>query len=299
MFMLLAVGYAVRLVGLVGDSDTAKLNSLAFKILFPFLMFNNIYSADISDSINRGLIVFTLAAIAVIYVISTIFALCIEKVPQSRGAMIQALYRSNFVIMGLPLATNIYGHGSIGVTAVMVAIVVPIYNVLAVITLEVYRKGKINVGMIIKNVLTNPLILGAAAGIACAVMQVHLPAVVEETVSQLSACATPIGIMILGASFQFSSVRKQSRNLMICLAGRLIIIPGAVLGTAVFMGIRGISFVTLIAIFAAPCALSSYTMARQMHSDYQLAGNTVVFSSALCCFTMFLWLYIFKNMGMF
>ena len=106
MFMLLAVGYAVRLVGLVGDSDTAKLNSLAFKILFPFLMFNNIYSADISDSINRGLIVFTLAAIAVIYVISTIFALCIEKVPQSRGAMIQALYRSNFVIMGLPLATN-------------------------------------------------------------------------------------------------------------------------------------------------------------------------------------------------
>ncbi|MDO4393704.1 MAG: AEC family transporter [Bacillota bacterium] len=299
MFILLAIGYATRIVGLVNDSEADKLNSLAFKILFPFLMFNNIYSTDISESVNRNLIVFALAAIGIVYFVATLVALRVERMPQSRGAMIQAIYRSNFVIMGLPLATNIYGHGTIGVTAVMVAIVVPVYNVLAVITLEIYRKGKIKVHKIIKNVLTNPLIIGAVAGIVCALFRVNLPGVVETTISQLAACATPVGIMILGASFRLTSVKAQTVNLVICLIGRLIVVPGAVLTTAALIGIRDINFVTLIAIFASPCALSSYTMARQMHSDYHLAGNTVVFSSALCCFTMFMWLYVFKSMGIF
>lgn len=299
MFILLAIGYCVRLTRIVNDSELTKMNSLAFRVLFPFLMFNNVYGSDISQAVNTRMMLFTLIAIGVIYLVATIFTLRIEKTPTSRGAMIQAIYRSNFVIMGLPLATNIYGHGNIGVTAIMVAVVVPVYNVLAVITLEIYRRGRISVLDIIRRVLTNPLIIGAVVGIAFVLAGIKLPAILDETVDTLSATATPIAILILGASFRFSSLKNKPRNLIISVFARLILIPGVVLTIAMFLGFKDIYFVTLVGIFAAPCALSSYTMARDMNSDYELAGNTVVFTSALCCFTMFGWLLLFKTLGVF
>ncbi len=213
--------------------------------------------------------------------------------------MIQAIYRSNFVIMGLPIAINIYGHGNVGLTAVMVAIVVPVYNVMAVVTLETFRDGHVDPVAIAKRVARNPLILGAVTGIVFVLLGIRLPEIVGGTVEQLAACATPIALLILGASFKFSYAKSHVGNLTLCVVSRLFVVPAVALSLAAFLGFRGIAFVTLIAICAAPCAISSFTMAQEMDSDGDLAGSTVVFTSALCCLTMFGWLFLFKNLGMF
>ena len=299
MFILLAIGFIVRKTGIVNDAELKKMNRLAFDVLFPFLMFANIYNSHIREIVNLRLIIFTLAAIGIEYVIGTAVTLKIEKSSASRGAMIQAIYRSNFVIMGLPIATNIYGHGNVGVTAVMIAIVVPLYNILAVATLEVYRDSRIRAGRLFANIAKNPLIIGAAAGILFSLAGITLPEVVEDTVNSISSTATPIALMILGASFEFSSVRDCRRNLIIVVLSRLVIVPGIVFTAAALMGIGNIEFVTLVGIFAAPCAISSFTMAQQMDSDGVLAGASVVFTSAFACITMFLWLFIFKTAGIF
>ena len=267
MFILLAIGFIVRKTGIVNDAELKKMNRLAFDVLFPFLMFANIYNSHIREIVNLRLIIFTLAAIGIEYVIGTAVTLKIEKSNASRGAMIQAIYRSNFVIMGLPIATNIYGHGNVGVTAVMIAIVVPLYNILAVATLEVYRDSRVRAGRLFANIAKNPLIIGAAAGIVFSLAGITLPEVVEDTVDSLSSTATPIALMILGASFEFGSVKDCRRNLIVVVLSRLVIVPGAVLTVAALMGIANIEFVTLVGIFAAPCAISSFTMAQQMDSD--------------------------------
>ncbi len=299
MFILLAIGFTVRKTGIVNDTELKKMNRLAFDVLFPFLMFSNIYNSHIREIVNLNLIVFTIAAIGIEYIAATAVTLKIEKNSASRGAMIQAIYRSNFVIMGLPIATNIYGHGNVGVTAVMIAIVVPLYNILAVATLEMYRDSKIRIGRMVVNIAKNPLIIGAVAGILFSVAGINLPNVIEDTVSSLSSAATPIALMILGASFKFSSIKNCRRNLIIVVLARLVIVPGIVLAIAALSGITGIEFVTLVGIFAAPCAISSFTMAQQMGSDGVLAGAAVIFTSAFACITMFLWLFIFKTTGVF
>ncbi len=299
MFILLAIGFTVRKTGIVNDAELKKMNRLAFDVLFPFLMFSNIYNSHVREIVNLHLIVFTLAAIGIEYAVATAVTLKIEKNSASRGAMIQAIYRSNFVIMGLPIATNIYGHGNVGVTAVMIAIVVPLYNILAVATLEMYRDSKIKAGRMFANIAKNPLIIGAVAGILFSVAGINLPNVIEDTVSSLSSAATPVALMILGASFEFGSIKNCRRNLIIVVLARLVVVPGIVLAIAALSGITGIEFVTLIGIFAAPCAISSFTMAQQMGSDGVLAGAAVIFTSAFACFTMFLWLFFFKTVGIF
>ena len=299
MFLMLALGYGGRLMKLTDDSLSAKMNSLCFKMLFPFLMFHNIYASRIDEVLSLRLIVFAVAAVMAVYGAATLFTLRIEKSARSRGAMIQAIYRSNFVIMGLPVATNIYGHGNVGVTAVLVAIIVPLFNVLVVVTLEIYRSSKVRPGKILLNIAKNPLIGGAFLGIAFSILGIRLPGIIESTVSDISACATPVALMILGSSFKFSGAAKVRRNLTIAGAAKLIAVPGLVLPAAALMGFRDIAFVSLVGIFAAPCAISSFTMAQEMDSDYELAGASVVFTTAFSCVTMFLWLYLFKSLGVF
>ena len=299
MFLMLALGYGGRLMKLTDDSLSAKMNSLCFKMLFPFLMFHNIYASRIDEVLSLRLIVFAVAAVMAVYGAATLFTLRIEKSARSRGAMIQAIYRSNFVIMGLPVATNIYGHGNVGVTAVLVAIIVPLFNVLAVVTLEIYRSSKVRPGKILLNIAKNPLIGGAFLGIAFSILGIRLPGIIESTVSDISACATPVALMILGSSFKFSGAAKVRRNLTIAGEAKLIAVPGLVLPAAALMGFRDIAFVSLVGIFAAPCAISSFTMAQEMDSDYELAGASVVFTTAFSCVTMFLWLYLFKSLGVF
>ena len=165
MFIMLFIGFLVRKLKILQDSFLPQLNKIVFNVFFPFLMFNNIYGSDFSSVFSPKLLAFAVIAVFAIYFLSIGFTLLVEKSNYSRGAMIQAIYRSNFVLMGLPIAANIFGKDKLGMTAVLVAVIVPIYNMLAVITLEIFRGQKINVLKILKGIARNPLIIGSVLGL--------------------------------------------------------------------------------------------------------------------------------------
>ena len=299
MFIMLFIGFLVRKLKILQDSFLPQLNKIVFNVFFPFLMFNNIYGSDFSSVFSPKLLAFAVIGVFTIYFLSIGFTLLVEKSNYSRGAMIQAIYRSNFVLMGLPIAANIFGKDKLGMTAVLVAGVVPLYNMLAVITLEIFRGQKINVLKILKGIAKNPLIIGSALGLLSVAFNISLPETIDKTVSDIAAVATPLALIVLGASVTFDSIKGCSRNLIICIIARLVVVPALCLGTAALIGIRGVDFVSLIGLFASPCAVSSFTMAQQMDSDFKLAGAAVVFTSVLACFTMFLWIFFFRQAGFF
>ena len=294
MFIMLFIGFLVRKLKILQDSFLPQLNKIVFNVFFPFLMFNNIYGSDFSSVFSPKLLAFAVIGVFTIYFLSIGFTLLVEKSNYSRGAMIQAIYRSNFVLMGLPIAANIFGKDKLGMTAVLVAVVVPLYNMLAVITLEIFRGQKINVLKILKGIAKNPLIIGSALGLLSVTFNISLPETIDKTVSDIAAVATPLALIVT-----FDSIKGCSRNLIICIIARLVVVPALCLGTAALIGIRGVDFVSLIGLFASPCAVSSFTMAQQMDSDFKLAGAAVVFTSVLACFTMFLWIFFFRQAGFF
>ena len=139
MFIVMAVGVFVRRKGFINEQEVKRVNRMIFLVLFPALMFNNLYGKELSDAFNPRLAAFAVGMLAAIYIATVVFVLKVEKSQKSRGAMIQAIYRSNFVIMGIPIVSNIFGSDNLAVTSVMITIIVPIFNVLAVITLEIFR----------------------------------------------------------------------------------------------------------------------------------------------------------------
>ena len=87
--------------------------------------------------------------------------------------------------------------------------------------------------------------------------------------------------------------------LTLAVAGRLVLVPGIFLTIGALLGFRGVEFAGLIGVFASSTAVASFTMAQQMGGDAELAGDIVVVTSALCPFTIFGWILLFKSLGMF
>ena len=262
-------------------------------------MFDNIYSADLSDLFDIRLMLFALIFIAVSVAVTTVVVCRIESGSASRGAMIQAIYRSNFVLMGILIVGNIFGDEGIPTATMMAAYVVPFFNFIAVIVLEHFRGGKASPGKIAINVIKNPLIVGAIAGIVFSFAGIGLPKVAADVIGGLSDAAMPMALIILGVSFDPAAIRGKRKNILICLLGRLVIVPMIGLPLAAMLGFRGPAFVSLIVMMASPTAVSSYPMAVAMDSDKDIAGSAVMISTPLSCITLFLWLLIFKSIGVY
>lgn len=299
LVLYLIIGMGVKKAGLIREDEVHRFNHLVFVLFFPPLMFENLYTADLGSAFHPKLVLYGVICVLLTVIVSIPVIRRIEPSRNSQGAMIQGIFRSNFVLMGLPIAMNIFGKGNVGTTAALIMVIVPLYNVLAVIVLEYYRGGKTDIKSMVRKILLNPIIVGAVAGIFVKLVGVTLPDILQQTLSAMSDATTPITLILLGASFEVKRVRDRKRSLVVVVLSRLLIVPAIGLSVAALLGFRGVDFVSLLVMMAAPAAVSSYTMAESMGSDGELAGHIVIFSTLFSCFTLFLWLYIFKSLGVF
>jgi len=130
-------------------------------------------------------------------------------------------------------------------------------------------------------------------------LDIKLPSVVEKAVKDTGSIATPLAIIALGAGFEFSGIRGYVREISIVILARLVIIPLIVLSAAVLCGFSEEALACLLITFGGPIAVSSFSMAQQMGGDEKLSAQIVVISSALCLFTLFLWIFGLSYLGLF
>ncbi len=299
IFLIMALGCLARHLGAIKREDVPKLNRLLFRYFMPVMLFYNIYTSDLSGAVQPKLLIFAAGGVLLEYALAFAYVMLTEKDTAKRGVKIQGIYRSNFVIIGLPLATALVPGADAGPVVVLISVVVPMFNAIAVITLELFSGKRPNALGIIIDVFKNPLILGTVVGIAFQLLGIHLPEALLSTIKQISAATNPMMLFMLGAFFQWGGIHKYIKDLVEVCLGRLVIMPGIFLTATYFLGIRGIAFAGMIAIFGSATAIASFTMVQQMGGDDELAGDIVVSTSALCCFTMFAWSLIFKSLGVF
>lgn len=299
MFIYIVIGAVINKLGMMSREENTRFNRILFTFFYPVLLFDNIYSADLAELIDVRLICFALAFIAVSVLIITAVVVRIEENNASRGAMIQAIYRSNFVLMGIMVVSNIFGDEGLPVAAMMVTVVVPFFNFIAVLVLEYFRGGKAELRTVLINILKNPLIIGALVGAVFSLAGIGLPGIVSGVLDGISAATMPIALIMLGASFDPFVITAKRRNIAVCVLGRLIVVPLIGLPLAALAGFRGPAFVTLLIMMASPTAVSSFPMAVAMDSDGEIAGSAVMISTPLSCLTLFMWLLIFKTLGMY
>ncbi|MGL5330910.1 MAG: AEC family transporter [Peptostreptococcaceae bacterium] len=298
LFIIMALGYYLKYTKLLDMNTLNVMNKICFKIFLPLLLFNNIYISDVKSVFDINLILFAVGSVIVLFLVLLFIIPMIEKENKKRGVMIQGIFRSNFVIFGLPVATSIYGEGNIATTALLVAFIVPLFNLLSVIALEIFRDGNIDVKKIIQGIISNPLIIAAAIAVTLVLFDIKLPVFVEKSISDISKIGTPLSLMLLGGSFSFSHVSSYIKDTILVVTGKLVLVPLVFLPISVSLGFRGIELLTLLLIFAAPTAVSSFQMAKEMDGDSILAEQSIVFSCLFCIPTVFVWILVLKQLAL-
>ena len=297
IFIMMVLGYVLKEIGIFDEHTIKKINKSVFRVFLPLLVFYNVYTSELSDVFNTRLILYSVISIIVVFLLATIFIVLCEKDNSKRGVLIQGIFRSNFVIFGIPLSVSLYGDSISGTAAVLIAVITPLFNFLAVLVLEIFKNGKINFKNILKGVFTNPLIIASALGLLVLFSGIRFPQFLENTARDISKAATPLALIALGGSINFKKVKNNLKQLIIGITGKLVVTPLLILSVGILLGFRDAEMALLISLSASPVAVSSFTMAQQMGGDTDLAAQLQMFGTTICIVTVFLWIFILKQIG--
>lgn len=299
LFVLMAMGYIARQIRFVSDDFLAELNRFVFRFCLPLMLFQDIRHSYSGDFSNLNLILASLIGMTVIILLLFVLVPLFIKRKGERGSMIQGIYRSNFLIYGLPLATGMYGDEVLASISMLMGILIPFYNITAVIVLSIYSENnhQISIKSILKDIVTNPLIIGCFFGLLGGMVHLTLPRFLEIPLSQLATMAAPLALFVVGGEFKFGSFRNNLVKVLVATASRLIVIPVAILFVFVLMGFRNVDLAVLISIFATPTAMSSYIMAKNMGNDATLSAQIVILTTACSSVTIFLIVFFLRSWG--
>ena len=299
IFLVMLIGFLARRFGLMDEATVKGCNKLVFRIFLPVSLCRSIMRVDSSTAMSGALPLFAMAGTLAVFAVCMLLIPRIEPENSRRGVMIQGIFRSNYAIFGIPLTQALFPQGDGGVAAMMVVAVIPVFNVLAVVTLEIFRGGRFDLKRIVIGVLKNPLIWGCLIGYAVMKTGLKLPSVVNSTVDSLASLASPLALFVLGASLKPGKVAGNIRALLVSVGGKLLAVPAVMLAIAYLLGWRGAEFATLMIVFGSPTAVSSFTMAEQMGGDPDLAAQQVVLTTVFSAVTIFLMVFLFKTWGVF
>ena len=319
--LLILLGYWLKERQFISEEFVKIGNKLVFNVCLPCMLFANVYEIESIEGIRWDAVIYCCLLIFVIFLIGTVLALISTPEPKRRGVIAQSAFRSNMAIIGLALAASLGGQDAIAVAAVVSAFTVPVFNILAVVSLSMFvrqERGQNRLLGVLKRIATNPLILGIAAGMVCLLLRQLQVTVfgasvflisrdlkfIYTAVSNLGKITSPFALIVLGGQFTFSAVRELRKEILVGTLSRIIIAPVLGIGTAVVLGLAGVLdfdasvYPALIAVFGSPTAVSSAIMARQMNHDEQLATQLVVWTSIGSIFTIFITVCVLMAMGL-
>lgn len=315
LFVIL-LGYASQRIFTWSDEFYKTLNQMCFRLFLPIQLFYNIYSIESLAAMNWTVIGYLFFGILLCFFVGLGASRLFVREHRKKGVITQASFRSNQAILGIPLANALGGEAAMAFASLATSVCVPLFNVLAVITLTVFSdKGgrKLSPRSLLRQVITNPLIIGCLSGLLVVVIRQLLPTVdgtavftirnqlpsVYQTLGNLSKVASPVMLFVLGTRLNFASVPGLLPQLRLGVLLRLVICPALVLGLAVLLrtplGITALEMPTLIAVSSMPVAVSSAVMVQEIGGDDQLAGQLVVWTSVLSIVSVFCIVYLFRT----
>lgn len=312
---MVAIGYLLKCFGFIKTDMAKAINKLVFRIFLPVMLFLNVYKIENLGEFDFLYVFYAAGFSLVLFAVAIPVVMAVTPKNDRRGVLLQATFRSNYALIGLPLAEALFGEEGLIVASLMSVVTIPVFNILAVISLTVFNKDgeKPNAKKIGLGIIKNPLIQGICLGIVIlGVRAIFVSADLTfrladieplmKVLNYLSGLATPLALISLGSQFEFSAIKELRKEIIFGVATRTVIVPLIGLSVALLAFgdyFRGEHFAAFVALFATPLAVSTVPMTQEMNGDAALAGQLVVFTTLVSGVTVFLAAFILKSIGVF
>jgi predicted permease len=272
-FLLIVLGFLLCRHTTLDRGVWAGAERLVYWLLFPVLLFTSIVKSPLTPAADLA---FAGAGMAVTAT-GFLLAAALRRVPgvdahrQASGA--QVAFRFNSYV-ALAMAERLGGAQSLAWVALLVAVCVPLCNAGAVWSLA--RHGGQNTWV---ELMRNPLILATLGGLLANIAGLHLPPVVELTLTRIGSAALPLGLMAVGAGLQLGSLASAPRLAAALLGIRHLALPSLGLALGLLLGLPRGQALVLAAFAAMPTASSCYVLAARMGGDGPYVAGLVTAST--------------------
>ena len=312
IFAVALIGYILKQKNFLSDDFVKVADRLVFRVMLPCLLFTNVAYTDMTKVSEQDI---TLMAFVVLSALVLVVVLCFVtplfvKDKAKCGAFVQGVFRSNVAFLGIPFAINLFGEQGGVLASMVLAVIVPAYNVYAVTVLCIFNPEKDNenkgfacqVKNILVGIVKNPLIIAIVLALPFGIFGVgdKIPAFVEGSLNYFSKASTTLALITIGATFKTSELRGRIGLAAASSAIKTVILPAAfMLFTHYVFDFTGVHLGIIMIVFGTPTAISSYIMAKNMNSDASLANQIVLLSTLCSMFTVFLFSFALRRIGLF
>ena len=300
IFLMMLLGMLFRKLGWMDEVFAAKMNKFVFLVPLPVLLFEQLATVDFSEVWDIKFIIFCFVVTAISITISTLISL-LWKDRSIKGEFIQATYRSSAALLGIAFIQNIYGTA--GMAPLMIIGSVPLYNIMAVVVLSVFKPGnnsfdKALVKKTLKGIATNPIIIGIVAGFVWSALKLSMPSILHKTLSSIGATATPMGLMSMGATFELRKATSKMKPTIVAVFMKLVGFCAVFLPVAAVLGFRNEELIAILVMLGSATTVSSFVMARNMGHEGTLSSGVIMMTTLLSAFTLTMWLDVLRSFGL-
>ena len=300
IFLMMLLGMLFRKLGWMDEVFAAKMNKFVFLVPLPVLLFEQLATVDFSEVWDIKFILFCFVVTAISITISTLISL-LWKDRSIKGEFIQATYRSSAALLGIAFIQNIYGTA--GMAPLMIIGSVPLYNIMAVVVLSVFKPGnnsfdKALVKKTLKGIATNPIIIGIVAGFVWSALKLPMPTILHKVVFNVGATATPMGLMSMGATFELRKATSKMKPTIVAVFMKLVGFCAVFLPVAAVLGFRNEELIAILVMLGSATTVSCFVMARNMGHEGTLSSGVIMMTTLLSAFTLTMWLDVLRSFGL-
>lgn len=300
VFLMMILGIVFRQIGWIDEVFAAKMNQFVFRVSLPAVLFIDLAGVDFVEAWNPKFVLFCFAVTFLCILVSALLSLLLKE-RTLRGEFIQGAYRSSAALLGIALIQSIYGTS--GMAPLMIIGSVPLYNIMAVVVLSFFKPGqngmdKALLKKTLTGIITNPIIIGIAAGLLWSALKLPMPVILHKAVSSIGGVATSMGLMAMGATFDIKKAFGKIKPTVIAAFIKLVGFVAVFMPFAVVIGFRREKLIAILVMLGSATTVSSYVMAKNMGHEGVVSSSVVMLTTMCSAFTLTGWLFIMKCFGL-
>lgn len=300
VFAMIILGMLFKKIGIIDDVFASRMNKFVFLIPLPVLLFKDLATLDFNTIWDTKFVLFCFFITILCILIVTLLSFLLKN-KQNQGEFIQASYRSSAALLGIALIQNVYGKATMA--PLMIIGSVPLYNIMAVVVLSFFspeRKGLSKEVWLktIKGILTNPILIGIVVGILWSLLHLPMPTMLDKTVTSIGNVATPLGLMAMGATFNYKEALGDLKPALCASFIKLFGFCAMFLPLAIYLAFQGEQLIAILVMLGSATTVSCFVMAKNMGHTGILTSTVVMLTTIFSGFSITMWLYILKGMGL-
>ncbi len=284
IFALILLGVGLKRHAQVAEEGWRGIERLIYFVFFPALLFHSLSHARIDFEAALPMLLTGLFVTLIGMVLGYVSQFLFDDPPRVYAAAFQGSFRFNSYV-GLAVAGALHAQPGIAAIGLLMGFLVPLANVASVAVLAKHGESHW-----LREILGNPLIMATAGGVAFALADWSLPALLSETLELLARASLPLGLIVVGAGLRLDSLSHARGHLWYGALVKLLVLPALAWWLGKTIGLDRMHFEIVLLFAALPMSTVAYVLALRMGGDAQVTAAQVALTTLLSMLTLPFWL---------